>query len=134
MVPFASAAIIPGERGAVFKKVRARVKPASGTWGGWFGIDPDRENDGAIGRLANLVIEAVGHPASFAALTPVRQNLFPWTFRDELRRVESSCARFHDDHRTAPPVHRMAARRGCDGSLERAAAVGDPRAGCRLRR
>ncbi|WP_420212391.1 hypothetical protein ACN8ZM_22180 [Burkholderia aenigmatica] len=133
MVPFASAAIIPGERGAVFKKVRTRVKPASGTWEG-FGIDPDREFDGAIGRLANLVIDDVEHPASFAAITPVRQNLFPWTFRDELRRVEPSCVRFHDDHRTAPPVHRMAARRGRDGSLERAAAVGDPRAGCRLRR
>ncbi|WP_342706294.1 mannuronate-specific alginate lyase [Burkholderia arboris] len=59
-------------------------------------IDLYRENDGAIGRLANLVIAAVENPASFAAITPVRQDLFPWTFRDELSWVEPYFARFRD--------------------------------------
>ncbi|MBN3746268.1 mannuronate-specific alginate lyase [Burkholderia sp. Se-20373] len=59
-------------------------------------IDLYRENDGAIGRLANLVINAVDAPASFTAITPVRQDLFPWTFRDELSWVEPYYARFHD--------------------------------------
>ncbi|MCA8256866.1 mannuronate-specific alginate lyase [Burkholderia sp. AU31624] len=59
-------------------------------------IDLYRENDGAIGRLANLVIHAVVDPASFTAVTPVRQDLFPWTFRDELSWVEPYYARFHD--------------------------------------
>ncbi|CAB3756143.1 poly(beta-D-mannuronate) lyase [Burkholderia puraquae] len=59
-------------------------------------IDLYRENDGAIGRLANLVINAVENPASFTAITPVRQDLFPWTFRDELSWVEPYYARFHD--------------------------------------
>lgn len=59
-------------------------------------IDLYRENDGAIGRLANLVIHAVDDPASFTAITPVKQDLFPWTFRDELSWVEPYYARFHD--------------------------------------
>lgn len=59
-------------------------------------IDLYRENDGAIGRLANLVIDAVDDPASFTAITPVKQDLFPWTFRDELSWVEPYYARFHD--------------------------------------
>ncbi|VWD12490.1 poly(beta-D-mannuronate) lyase [Burkholderia lata] len=59
-------------------------------------IDLYRENDGAIGRLAKLVINAVNDPASFTAITPVRQDLFPWTFRDELSWVEPYYARFHD--------------------------------------
>ena len=59
-------------------------------------IDLYRENDGAIGRLANLVIDAVEDPASFTKITPVKQDLFPWTFRDELSWVEPYYARFHD--------------------------------------
>ncbi|AOJ91036.1 poly(beta-D-mannuronate) lyase [Burkholderia sp. MSMB0856] len=55
-----------------------------------------RENDGAIGRLANLVIDAVDDPASFAKITPIRQELFPWTLRDELAWVEPYYARFGD--------------------------------------
>lgn len=59
-------------------------------------IDLYRENGGAIGRLANLVIDAVENPDSFRTITPVRQDLFPWTFRDELSWVEPYYARFHD--------------------------------------
>lgn len=60
-------------------------------------IDLYRENDGAIGRLANLVIDAVEDPASFAKITPVRQDLFPWTFQDELCWLEPYYARFKDN-------------------------------------
>ncbi|RXV65786.1 poly(beta-D-mannuronate) lyase [Burkholderia stabilis] len=59
-------------------------------------IDLYRENNGAISRLANLVIDAVDNPASFTAITPIKQDLFPWTFRDELSWVEPYYARFHD--------------------------------------
>ncbi|WP_223258539.1 alginate lyase family protein [Trinickia symbiotica] len=59
-------------------------------------IDLYRENDGAIGRLANLVIEAVDDPQSFTTITPIKQDLFPWTFRDELCWVEPYYARFRD--------------------------------------
>lgn len=59
-------------------------------------IDLYAENDGAIGRLANLVIDAVENPASFAKITPVKQDLFPWTFQDELSWVEPYYARFKD--------------------------------------
>lgn len=59
-------------------------------------IDLYRENGGAIGRLANLVIDAVENPASFTKITPVKQDLFPWTFRDELSWVEPYYARFGD--------------------------------------
>ncbi|MEN2470393.1 mannuronate-specific alginate lyase [Burkholderia sp. GS2Y] len=59
-------------------------------------IDLYRENNGAISRLANLVIDAVDNPASFTAITPIKQDLFPWTFRDELSWVEPYFARFHD--------------------------------------
>ncbi|MFJ1212625.1 mannuronate-specific alginate lyase [Burkholderia pyrrocinia] len=59
-------------------------------------IDLYRENGGAIGRLANLVIDAVDNPASFTKITPVKQDLFPWTFRDELSWVEPYYARFGD--------------------------------------
>ncbi|WP_226800685.1 mannuronate-specific alginate lyase [Burkholderia sp. Z1] len=59
-------------------------------------IDLYRENNGAISRLANLVIDAVENPASFTAITPIKQDLFPWTFRDELSWVEPYYARFHD--------------------------------------
>ncbi|MPV65438.1 mannuronate-specific alginate lyase [Burkholderia sp. BE17] len=70
-------------------------------------IDLYRENGGAIGRLANLVIDAVDNPASFTKITPVRQDLFPWTFRDELSWVEPYYARFGD--RRLPAI--IAARR-----------------------
>jgi poly(beta-D-mannuronate) lyase len=42
------------------------------------------------------VIDAVDNPASFTAITPIKQDLFPWTFRDELSWVEPYYARFHD--------------------------------------
>ncbi|KUZ34756.1 mannuronate-specific alginate lyase [Burkholderia territorii] len=60
-------------------------------------IDLYRENDGAIGRLANLVIDATVDPASFAKITPIPQALFPWTLRDELSWVEPYYARFGDN-------------------------------------
>ncbi|SMF98957.1 mannuronate-specific alginate lyase [Burkholderia singularis] len=59
-------------------------------------IDLYRENGGAIGRLANLVIDAVEHPASFTKITPIKQDLFPWTLHDELCWVEPYYARFRD--------------------------------------
>lgn len=59
-------------------------------------IDLYRENNGAIGRLANLVIAAVEDPASFAKITPVKQDLFPWTFQDELSWMEPYYGRFKD--------------------------------------
>jgi poly(beta-D-mannuronate) lyase len=55
-----------------------------------------QENHGAIGRLANLVIKAVQDPDSFTEITPVKQNLFPWTFQDELSWMEPYYARTHD--------------------------------------
>ncbi|MGV2288203.1 mannuronate-specific alginate lyase [Trinickia sp. YCB016] len=59
-------------------------------------IDLYRESGGAIGRLANLVIDAVENPASFTKITPIKQDLFPWTFHDELCWVEPYYARFRD--------------------------------------
>ena len=59
-------------------------------------IDLYQENGSAIERLANLVIEAVGDPASFTKITPVKQDLFPWTFQDELCWMEPYYARFRD--------------------------------------
>ena len=59
-------------------------------------IDLYQENGHAIGRLANLVIDAVIDPASFAKITPVKQNLFPWTFQDELAWMEPYYARTKD--------------------------------------
>ncbi|MFC3651093.1 mannuronate-specific alginate lyase [Dyella humi] len=59
-------------------------------------IDLYRENDHAIARLANLVIEAVRNPASFAKITPIKQDLFPWTFQDELAWMEPYYARTRD--------------------------------------
>lgn len=60
------------------------------------GIDLYRENGHAIARLANLVIEAVIHPASFAKITPIKQKLFAWTLQDELAWVEPYFARTRD--------------------------------------
>lgn len=59
-------------------------------------IDLYQENGQAIGRLANLVINAVQNPASFTKITPVKQDLFPWTFQDELCWMEPYYARFRD--------------------------------------
>ena len=60
------------------------------------GIDLYRENDHAIARLANLVIEAVQDPANFAKITPIKQDLFPWTFQDELSWIEPYYAHTRD--------------------------------------
>ena len=59
-------------------------------------IDLYRENNGAIGRLANLVIDAVENPSTFTRITPIKQVLFPWTFQDELCWMEPYFRRFHD--------------------------------------
>lgn len=59
-------------------------------------IDLYKENDHAISRLANLVIDAVRDPASFAKITPIKQNLFPWTFQDELAWMEPYYAHTRD--------------------------------------
>ncbi|WP_035051688.1 alginate lyase family protein [Andreprevotia chitinilytica] len=71
------------------------------------GIDLYAENQNAIGRLANLVINAVQNPASFATVSPVAQTLFPWTFQDELAWVEPYYTRTGDSR--LPPL--MAPRR-----------------------
>ena len=60
------------------------------------GIDLYKENDHAIARLANLVIDAVRDPNSFARITPIKQDFFPWTFQDELAWMEPYYARTHD--------------------------------------
>jgi poly(beta-D-mannuronate) lyase len=59
-------------------------------------IDLYQENGHAIGRLANLVTDAVIDPASFAKITPIKQKLFPWTFQDELAWMEPYYARTRD--------------------------------------
>jgi len=59
-------------------------------------IDLYQENNHAIGRLANLVIDAVRDPASFAKITPVKQDMFPWTFQDELSWMEPYYAHTKD--------------------------------------
>lgn len=59
-------------------------------------IDLYQENDHAIARLANLVIEAVRNPASFEKITPIKQDLFPWTFQGELAWMEPYYARTRD--------------------------------------
>ena len=59
-------------------------------------VDLYHENDGAIARLANLVIEAVINPSSFEKITPVKQDLFPWTFQDELSWMEPYYAHSKD--------------------------------------
>jgi len=60
------------------------------------GIDLYKENDHAITRLANLVIDAVRDPNSFEKITPIKQDFFPWTFQDELAWMEPYYARIHD--------------------------------------
>ena len=59
-------------------------------------IDLYQENGYAIGRLANLVINAVNDPASFKKITPIKQDLFPWTLQDELCWMEPYYARTRD--------------------------------------
>src|SRR5579859_4778089 len=59
-------------------------------------VDLYQENDHAIARLANLVTEAVIDPSSFAKITPIKQQLFPWTFQDELSWMEPYYARTRD--------------------------------------
>jgi poly(beta-D-mannuronate) lyase len=59
-------------------------------------IDLYRENNHAIARLANLVIEAVRDPASFAKITPIKQDVFPWTLQGELAWAEPYYARTKD--------------------------------------
>jgi poly(beta-D-mannuronate) lyase len=59
-------------------------------------IDLYRENNRAIGRLANLVIDAVQDPNTFTKITPIKQVLFPWTFEDELCWMEPYYRRFQD--------------------------------------
>lgn len=59
-------------------------------------IDLYKENDHAIARLANLVIDAMLNPASFAKITPIKQKLFPWTFQDELAWIEPYFAHTRD--------------------------------------
>ncbi|GGE98860.1 hypothetical protein GCM10011611_00470 [Aliidongia dinghuensis] len=60
------------------------------------GVDLYAENNGAIRRLADLVIKAVQNPASFAAYSATPQQLFPWTFTSDLAWMEPYEARFHD--------------------------------------
>jgi poly(beta-D-mannuronate) lyase len=59
-------------------------------------VDLYQENDHAIARLAGLVTQAVIDPSSFAKVTPIRQQLFPWTFQDELSWMEPYYARTKD--------------------------------------
>lgn len=59
-------------------------------------IDLYQENGHAIGRLANLVIDAVNDPESFKKVTPIKQDLFPWTFQDELCWMEPYYAHTRD--------------------------------------
>lgn len=59
-------------------------------------IDLYQENGRAIGRLANLVIDAVNDPASFEKITPIKQELFPWTLQDELCWMEPYYAHTRD--------------------------------------
>lgn len=59
-------------------------------------VDLYQENNHAIARLANLVTEAVINPSSFAKITPVKQDLFPWTFQDGLAWMEPYYAHTKD--------------------------------------
>ncbi|GIQ77597.1 alginate lyase family protein [Bradyrhizobium sp. ma5] len=65
-------------------------------------IDLYAENKGAIRRLADLIVRAVQDERSFAALTNVPQQLFPWTFQGDLAWMEPYYARFHDPR--LPPI------------------------------
>lgn len=65
-------------------------------------IDLYAENQRAIGRLADLVTRAVQDPNSFRAVSPIKQDLFPWTFLDELSWMEPYYASQHDTR--LPPL------------------------------
>lgn len=58
-------------------------------------IDLYAENNGAIHRLAGLIVRAVKDERSFGARTQVQQQLFPWTFQGDLAWMEPYYARFH---------------------------------------
>lgn len=73
-------------------------------------IDLYAENNGAIRRLADLVVRAVQDDRSFGALTNVPQQLFPWTFRGDLAWMEPYYTRFHDPR--LPPI--LSSRRPLD--------------------
>lgn len=60
------------------------------------GVNLYSENNGAIRRLANLVVNAVLNESSFSAYTSTPQHLFPWTFAGDLAWMEPYQARFHD--------------------------------------
>jgi hypothetical protein len=85
------------------------------------GLDLYRENGGAIRRLADLVIAAVENESSFSAITPVPQQLFPWTFTNDLAWTEPYYARFRPalatHHGDAATVLQYSARRQRDGTL-----------------
>ncbi|MGN1289360.1 MAG: alginate lyase family protein [Bradyrhizobium sp.] len=59
-------------------------------------IDLYAENNGAIHRLAAVIVRAVKDERSFGALTQVPQQLFPWTFQGDLAWMEPYYARFHN--------------------------------------
>ncbi|MBR0899386.1 alginate lyase family protein [Bradyrhizobium tropiciagri] len=67
-------------------------------------IDLYAENNGAIHRLAAVIIRAVKDERSFGALTQVPQQLFPWTFQGDLAWMEPYYARFHSPD--LPPLLR----------------------------
>ncbi|WP_050419977.1 alginate lyase family protein [Bradyrhizobium tropiciagri] len=58
-------------------------------------IDLYAENNGAIHRLAAVIVRAVKDERSFSALTQVPQQLFAWTFQGDLAWMEPYYARFH---------------------------------------
>ncbi|MCC8982744.1 alginate lyase family protein [Bradyrhizobium acaciae] len=59
-------------------------------------IDLYAENNGAIDRLAAVIVRAVKDERSFSSLSQVPQQLFPWTFQGDLAWMEPYYARFHD--------------------------------------
>ncbi|MGO4711520.1 alginate lyase family protein [Bradyrhizobium sp. 2TAF24] len=60
------------------------------------GVDLYAENNGALRRLADLVIRAVIDPNSFSAYLPTPQKLFPWTFTSDLAWLEPYQTHVHD--------------------------------------
>lgn len=60
------------------------------------GVDLYAENDGALRRLADLVIRAVIDESSFSAYLPTPQRLFPWTFTSDLAWLEPYSLHVHD--------------------------------------
>lgn len=60
------------------------------------GVDLYSENGSAIGRLENLVVGAMQDIDTFSAVSPTKQQLFPWTFQDEFAWAEPYYARTKD--------------------------------------